>query len=140
MAVHPIGRKVAAMDMLLRGAVLVASLATYFGVLRLLGDSAGDPNIGAGLLAFVLIVMVAGGWGFLDGRRLPLGRVVRIWAAAGTAVGLVQVGLVAWNDGEWDGSVIAADLLVLFPFMVGLVLVPAVVGAAVGSTRPVSAP
>jgi hypothetical protein len=128
------------MDMLLRSAVLVAGLATYFGVLRLVGDSAGDPNIGAGLLAFVLIVVVSGVWGFLDGRRLPLGRVVRIWAVAGAAVGLVQVGLVAWNDGDWDGSVIAADLLVLFPFMVALVIVPAVTGAAIGSSRSVTAP
>ena len=140
MAIHSAPRMVGVMDMLLRSAVLVAGLATYFGVLRLVGDSADDPNIGAGLLAFVLIVVVSGVWGFLDGRRLPFGRVVRVWVVAGAAVGLVQVGLVAWNDGEWDGSVIAADVLVLFPFMVGLVLVPAVIGAAFGGRRPVTAP
>jgi hypothetical protein len=140
MATRGAPRMVGGMDMLLRSAVLVAGLATYFGILRLAGDSAGDPNIGAGLLSFVLIVVGSAAWGFLDGRRLPFGRVVRIWAVAGAALGLVQLGLVAWNDGEWDGSVIATDLLVLLPFTVGLVLVPAVIGAAVGSSRPVTAP
>jgi hypothetical protein len=140
MAAHPIERMVGGMDMLLRSAVLVAGLATYFGILRLAGDSANDPNIGAGLLAFLLIVVASGVWGFFDGRRLPLGRVVRVWAVAGVALGLVMLGLIAWNDGEWDGGVIAADVVVLFPFMVGLVLVPATIGAAVGSSgRPVTA-
>jgi hypothetical protein len=140
MATHPVERMVGRMDMLLRSAVLVAGLTAYFGMLRLAGDSANDPNIGAGLLAFLLIVVTSGVWGFFDGRRLPVGRVVQTWAVAGAALGLVMLGLVVWNDGEWDGSVIVADLVVLFPFMVGLVLVPAAIGAAIGSSRPATAP
>jgi len=46
----------------------------FFMVEAFSADQVGDANIGAGLLAFALVLLGAGMWGLVDGLRRPLQR------------------------------------------------------------------
>ncbi len=64
---------------LVRAAVLAGLWIGYYWLLHALADSKGDANIGAGLIGFGLMVLAAGVWAFLDGRRLSPDVGVPVW-------------------------------------------------------------
>jgi len=125
------------MTIVIRTVVLVAGIAGYTALLPVLyPDTDGGANIGAGLIAFGLLVVACGGWGLYDGLRRPIGSVLRVWLVVGLLVGAAWPFLIGLFDGglDVDLDVVFADLLFLAPFTMGLVCVPALVGAAIGST------
>ncbi len=107
---------------IIRAAVLGAALLLYTWLV--VGHtSVGDDALGAGLLAFLLLVGTALVWGLVDGRALRLGRAALVWAAVSAllAIGWTAVGALA---GDTDPAFV--------PFVFLLVLVPAGLGAASG--------
>ncbi len=120
--------------------VLVRS-GFLIGIL-LLGDLAGylwktvGANIGLGLLVFLVLGVVAGALGLLDGRRHAIRGVLVMWLVVSAVVGLfaaASVSVGAWLlGGGFTMSVLASDLVLLAPFMACLVAVPALIGAALG--------
>lgn len=124
------------MTIAIRTIVLVAAIAGYTALIPVLfPDDGGGANIGAGLIAFGLLVVACAGWGLHDGVRRPIGGVLWAWLVVGLLVGLAWPFLIAFSEGgaDLDLGVVAADLLVMAPFTMGLVYGPALVGAAVGS-------
>jgi len=117
---------------LVRAIVLGAGIGVYTWLApRLMPD---DDGLGAGLLAFALIIVVTAVWGLVDGRRREFGRVAVIWLVTGV---LVAVG---WSIGlavnGADSSMSIPELMLadvaLLPFTFGLVAAPALVGGAIG--------
>lgn len=131
------------MTIAIRTVLLVAGIAGYTALLPVLfPDTGGGANIGAGLIAFGLLVVACGGWGLYDGLRRPIGSVLLVWLVVGLLVGAAWPFLIGLSEGGTgvDLDVVFADLLTLTPFTMGLVCVPALVGAAVGSTLGPSRP
>lgn len=93
----------------------------------------GDANIGLGLLTFAATALLSGIWGFNDGRRNRLWPVLVRWlvvallTTAGTLVMLAALG-----DSPEPFAVRIANFLDIAPLIAGLVLIPAIGGAAVG--------
>jgi hypothetical protein len=116
-------------------AALVAAYLTF--VVPLLGRE-GDANIGAGLIGFVLVVVAAFVWAFLDARREPRRPTLAWWAVVAGLLGAGWVVLMAYQEADEStsvGELIAADAG-LAVFVAGLVLVPAGIGTGIGrSTR-----
>ena len=116
--------------------LLVGIGAYYLLVPHLFPDEPGDAGaaIGAGLLAFGLLVVASGLWAFVDGTRRRLRDVAVIWIATGVVVALAWAVALALT--EADASMSAWELFVhdlgLLPFTIGLVVAPAVVGGALG--------
>jgi len=117
---------------LVRAIVLGVGIGAYTWLApRLMPD---DDGLGAGLLAFALLVVVAAIWGLVDGMRREFDRVALTWLVTGA---LVAVG---WSLGlavnGADSSMSTLELMradvVLLPFTFGLVVVPALVGGAIG--------
>lgn len=109
---------------LVRTAVIVAVIGVYLAVLS--NSDSTDP-LGAGLLAFLILVVVAFGWAFVDGLRLGLVPAFVGWLLAAALSGLalpVAVGLA--NDGE-----LALDLEDAVFFAI-LLFIPALAGLAIG--------
>lgn len=96
----------------------------------------GGANIGAGLASFGATILLCAAWGLLDGRReRAVGPLVLRWGVVGLLVGVTQVVVIPLKDrGPIDPSVLASDLTMVAPFLVGLVAVPAIVAALLGST------
>lgn len=118
------------MRLLLRLAVLVGSSILYMATAHLLLPS--DDGLGAGLLWFLLLVIVSGVWGLWDGcHATAIGALIARWAVVALAVGLTGP-LQIWATGGRDLDVLLSDLGFLTPFEAGLVFVPAAVGIAVG--------
>lgn len=119
------------------GRVLAFALffVVYDQILRLdaaRAGPAGGANIGAGLLAFALIVVAALGWAALDRRRgLSWPALLIRWSVVAVAVGLWSPISLQLGEGGFDGRVLAADLVSLGPFSAGLVFVPAALGGLV---------
>jgi len=121
---------------LVRLVVLALVVTAYMElVVPLMGDP-GDPNIGAGLIAFGIVIVVSFVWSVVDGRRRGLPSTVACWAIVAVALSLGWVVLLA--VAERDGSMSTRDALSaslgLVPFTIGLVLVPSLVGAAIGQS------
>ena len=123
--------------------VMGTALGAYYAAIpHLFPDGGSGANIGAGLIAFGVVVLVSFGWGFVDGRQRGASPTVVTWAVVASAFGL------AWLLGlalvEADDSMSLAERLMLDSpiavFTAGLVLVPAGLGAALGGTahRPES--
>ncbi|MGI8645470.1 MAG: hypothetical protein ACR2JD_04010 [Nocardioides sp.] len=112
---------------LVRAIVLGAGIGAYTWLApRLMPD---DDGLGAGLLAFALIIVLTAIWGLVDGRRRDFNRVAMIWlVTVGWSLGLAVNGA--------DSSMTTLELLradlVLLPFTFGLVAAPALVGGAIG--------
>ncbi|NHA67172.1 hypothetical protein [Phycicoccus flavus] len=137
------------MKVLLRVVVVVLLAAAVGFGLSALSDPSGGADIGAGVLAFALVVLVSFVWSLLDGRRAGLGRVLLRWLLVAVLVGAFlaafpQIG----SDTSFDLQVYLGDLPESGPFGAALVFVPALVGALIGRliggrrarTEPVAAP
>jgi len=118
-----------------RATTLLVGIGAYYLLVPVVfPDESGDAAIGAGLLAFGLIVLASGSWAFVDGTRRRFREVALVWIVVGVVVAL------GWAVGlalsETDASMSAWDLFVhdlgLLPFTIGLVVAPAVVGGALG--------
>jgi hypothetical protein len=117
---------------LIRALAFVAGSVAAHLIINALPDDGGGANIGAGLIVFALIVLVAFLWGFVDGRRIPIGILAGVWLAVGATLGLADPFLIAMSDGELDWSVVRSDLVTFVPFDLVLVGVPAIIGGALG--------
>lgn len=121
------------MKVLLR-AIVVALLAVVVGFgTNMLSDD-GTANIGAGVLAFLAVIIASFVWGLVDARRDALGRVVARWVFAGVIVGLAfavlpQVG----SDEFFSVSTYLSDVPFSATFGFVLTLAAAGLGAAVGA-------
>jgi hypothetical protein len=121
----------------MRLAVMGAVLAGYYAALPLLfPDDGGGANIGAGLLSFGVVVLVAFGWAYVDGRRRGAAPTTVTWAIVAVAFGILW--LLGLAVVEADDSMSIAERLRLDAFLAvftaGLVFLPAGVGAAIGGT------
>jgi len=121
---------------LLRIGVVALLLLAYDAVYDLLVAPTPDADIGKGLLAFLLLGALGLGWGVVDGVRLPVAVWLPVWALTALAVGLGWEVVLATAE---EGRVVEASSVA---FLVQLVGIPALVGAAVGrrtggSRRPV---
>ncbi|NYF98525.1 hypothetical protein [Janibacter cremeus] len=115
----------------------MALIGFYLGASWIVGllPGSGGANIGAGLLLFVVIMVLSGLGGLYDGRRAGFLRTVVIWAA--TSV-IVAMGMVALIDGfhPFDADIFWSDLRDIGALMVGLVVMPALLGGLItGLTR-----
>ena len=128
------------MSLLLRVLVRLAVLAFVVGAYRELVvplmSEPGDPDIGAGLIAFGIIIIISFVWSVVDGRRSGLTSTAARWAIVAVVFSLGWVVLLA--VAERDGSMSTRDALSaslgLVPFTIVLVLVPSLVGAAIGQS------
>ena len=126
---------------LVRLVVMGAALAGYYAALPVLfPDDGGGANIGAGLIAFGVVVLVSFGWAYVDGRRRGAASTTVTWAIVAVAFGLLW--LLGLAVVEADDSMSIAERLRLDAFLAvftaGLVFLPAGVGAAIGGSRPPS--
>lgn len=99
-------------------------------------DPAGGANIGAGLLAFLVTMIVALVWAGIDARRSGRwGATLLRWLVVGVLLGVAssfQAQGFPFSGRGLDTAVLASDLRGLTPFETGLVAVPAAIGVAVG--------
>lgn len=125
---------------LVRAIAMGAALAAYYAALPLLfPDDGGGANIGAGLIAFGALVLISFGWAFVDGAARGVAPAAIIWAvvAAVLSVGWLVVRAVIEADASMSAPELILHDLFTIPFTAGLVLGPAVVGAAIGhALRP----
>ena len=134
---------------MVRSVVIGALLAAYIVAIPVIfPDEGGGANIGAGLLAFAGLALIAAGWALLDGLSREFTRVVGSWCvvAALVAVG----GLATRAIIEADGSLSILELISLdaslLPIGFSNLFLPALVGAAIGRalsrspTTPPSSP
>lgn len=120
---------------LVRTVAMAAALAVYYAALPyLFPDDGGGANIGAGLIAFGALVLISFGWAFVDGTVRGISPTIIIWTivAAAVSVGWLVARAVAEADASTSAMEIVTHDLGMLPFTLGLVLVPAAVGAAVG--------
>ncbi|WP_296605097.1 hypothetical protein [Nocardioides sp.] len=124
---------------LLRCVAIVVVIAAYVAVVN---RSESTDALGAGLLAFLILVAMALIWALVDGVRRGLVEALATWVltSAVTAVG-IPVAL-ALTDSSRDVTTEVSDG---FVFFVVVLLVPAVLGLAVGGLvhrvrRPAAAP
>lgn len=123
------------LHVLLRAAVVWGAAMLLGTLLTLTTGRDGGANIGAGLLSFAVILVASLVWSVIDGRRHSRGWVLGVWAAVAV---LVAIGVVLQIQGPGSGvdlTVLVSDLLSTGPFILGLVLVPALVGALTASGR-----
>lgn len=120
------------MRILIRSSAFIAGWALFFLVSVAWSSGDGDANIGIGLLAFGLVALAAAVWGWYDGRRLDFGALAVTWGLVGVLMGLIVPVFTALVDDELDARVLASDIVVLMPFIAGLVAGPALVAGAVG--------
>jgi len=127
---------------LLRG---VVSAAAIFATPRLVGavthTGPQDPDIGAGLIAIGVVIVLSGAWALVDAMRHGFGWSLRTWALAAAipALGLWLGHAIT----ESDASMSVVDLLVsdalLVPMLYAFVITGALVGAGLGeAVRPLS--
>lgn len=114
----------------LRVVVLVCLYVAYMSALPVIwGTGNTDANIGAGLVAFLGLVVVSAVWGAVDGARQGWRVAVPTWLVVGLLSGLVAQGIPMlifprqWEPVEW---------VTLGLFLAALVAVPGAVCAALG--------
>ncbi|MBJ7356635.1 hypothetical protein [Nocardioides sp.] len=114
---------------LLRTVVLAALNALL--ILAWLSSEAAEDPLGLGLLVFAIYVVVALGWGLVDGVRHGVGPSALVWLLVGLATGALVPLITVIDTGET--ATLGDDLASTVPFFTLLILVPAVVGIAVGT-------
>jgi len=113
---------------LLLVAVIVVGLPW---LLARLAPTPGDANIGAGLAAFALLVVVSALGGFVEGSRLGLAAAVALWTVPAVLVAVATAYRLASEGHTFDTSLFLTELPGTGLFLAVLTLVPATVGAAV---------
>ena len=110
---------------LLRCVAIVVVIAAYVAVVN---RSESTDALGAGLLAFLILVAMAFIWALVDGVRRGLVEALATWVltSAVTAVG-IPVALAVTDDRD-----LATEVSDGFVFFVVVLFVPAVLGLAVG--------
>jgi hypothetical protein len=118
---------------LLRLAVIGLALTGYTVLVVPQMSEAGDADIGAGLIAFAVLMLVGFVGCLLDTRRHGAITATIWWLviAAGLAVGWWIALAIPRDTSASFGELLALDADLL-PFTFGLVAGPAVVGAVVG--------
>ncbi len=116
-------------DIALRATALIGFYLGMSWIVGLFPDS-GGVNIGAGLILFVAIMVLSGLGGLYDGWRVGFLRTAVIWAA--TSI-LVAVGMIALFGRlfPFDSDVFLSDLRDMGAFMVGLVVLPPLLGGLI---------
>ena len=96
---------------------------------------AEEDALGTGLLAFAGLVVASGAWALVDGARHGARTAVRWWApvAVVLAIGWWLVFAATQRDSTMSFTDLLASDAALVPFVVALVLVPAAVGAGLGT-------
>ena len=123
---------------LLRCVAIVVVIAAYVAVVN---RSESTDALGAGLLAFLILVAMAFIWALVDGVRRGLVEAFATWvlASAITAVG-IPVALAVTDDRD-----LATEVSDGFVFFVVVLFVPAVLGLVLGAVvhrvrRPAAVP
>lgn len=119
-----------------RVATFALALTIYMQVVLPRWTEPGDANIGAGLLAFLVLAVAGFCWALYDGRRDGIVPAVICWGVVSALFAVGWLVVDAISDADASRSVLegmTADAG-LVPFTFGLVFFPAVVGAAIGST------
>ena len=114
--------RIAAHSLLRAGAIALLVVVYDVAYDEVLPPTAGDADIGKGLLAFLLIAGVSLMWGLFDGLRLP----PLVWAVAWIVAGTVVA--VGWELILIDGSLSDVEVSSVV-FTAQLVIVPAVFAA-----------
>jgi hypothetical protein len=131
-----------ALGIAIRTAGLVAVDLGYTWLLDTF-DSSPDADIGAGVLGFLLVAVVAGTWGLVDGIHRSVPRLAITWIMVGLLAAVAAVVRINVGDAPFDARVFTSDLRDLTPFLTGLVAVPALLGGgltAVLCARPRTTP
>lgn len=118
------------MRILIRASAFVTGWAVFFLVVVATRPGDGDANIGLGLLAFLLVAVAAGVWGWRDGSRVEYGAHALTWSVVGVLLGLIVPLFTALVANEFDADVVATDILTVGPFTAALVAVPALAAGA----------
>lgn len=114
-------------------AVLIAVAMPLSGWIFAMLTGGADANIGAGLFAFAVGAFIGFLWALRDGSRMPLGPVAVRWVLVSVlgAFGFWVFGAVR------EPEAALSDLAFVAPMIASFVLIPAIVGLALGSTmRP----
>lgn len=117
---------------LVRAAVIAVAMPLSGWLFALL-TGGEDANIGAGLFAFAVGALIGLLWALRDGSRLAFIPVVVRWVLVSVlgALGFWAFGAIR------EPEAAMSDLAMVTPFIATVVLVPALVGAALGATmRP----
>ncbi len=126
------------MRILIRLVVMVGGSVAYAWAAPVLLPE--DDGLGAGLLYFVVVVNVSGLWGLWDGLRgTPIAAGAAGWVMVGVAVG-AHVPVRIWLTEGRDTAALWSDLVLLTPFLAGLVAAPALTGLLVGRVARGPAP
>lgn len=123
---------------LLRCVAIVVVIAAYVAVVN---RSESTDALGAGLLAFLILVAMAFVWALVDGVRRGLVEALATWVltSAVTAVG-IPVALAVTDDRD-----LATEVSDGFVFFVVVLFVPAAIGLVLGAVvhrvrRPAAVP
>lgn len=118
----------------IRVLVLIAGWTVYNVLVNWIWtEDQQDANIGAGLLAFGLVLVVAVVGGFIDGRRFSLGGTVMTWVLAGALLGVFVALFTALEGGGVDWSAFRSDVAGMVSFFAFLVAIPSMIGGIFGS-------
>ncbi|PUA80762.1 hypothetical protein [Nocardioides currus] len=129
------------MNILLMVLVRIAALGAAIAVWSLVAPGLldDDSGLGTGLLAFLGLAVVGLVWGLYDGRHRGFVTAAAAWSATALtfSVGWLVIRAVLDADSSMSASEIVSSDLSTIPFIAGLVLAPALVGAAAGhAVRP----
>ncbi len=113
------------LGVVLRSLVIVAVIAAYVAAIA---RSESTDALGAGLLAFLILVAIAFVWAVVDGVRRGLLDALLTWVLTSVLAGVgIPVALALTDDRDLASEV--ADGVVFFAVVL---LVPAVLGLALG--------
>lgn len=120
------------LDIMVRFAAFVAGGWVFTTVYeRLVPVTPGDADIGEGLLAFLLMILVALLWAGADGYRRGFGTAATIWVVTGVLTGVSMAIILGLRDPGSSLEQVLTGLADSAPFLIGLVVAPALVAAAV---------
>lgn len=98
-----------------------------------MSEEEAGANIGGGLIIFAVIIVVSFVWALLDTRSTGAWlRTALVWLAVGVLVGVLAALQAQDFSASLDGDVLISDLTSVTPFIAGLVVVPAALGALLG--------
>jgi len=117
-----------ALKTLIRSTVLTLGLVAYDPVYdRFVNPTPGDADIGKGLLAFMLVIVVSLLWAIADGMRSRPLVWLAVWVLTAVAVGLAWDPVAQLFDTRREDLETGVDV-----FTAQLVLWPALLGAGFG--------